>query len=233
MKYLQILFTLMVAVLFTTQSCTQFSGLQLKDSSDTASYAYGVYLGKGLVAQNLRELDPEIVKRGIEDVLGEKSDTMEVEDAQWIMRNYFMNKQKEENLEKYGDNIKAGEEFLRKNREIEGVVTTGSGLQYKVLVQGTGPVPDENDLVHVHYTGTLIDGTRFDGNREGEPSVFGVSQVISGWTEVLLLMPEGSKWMVYIPHDLAYGDQERAGGVIQPYSTLVFEIELLKIEPRE
>lgn len=131
--------------------------------------------------------------------------------------------------EQYGDNRRAGEEFLAENKDKEGVVTTESGLQYKIIVPGDGPIPQETDKVKVHYHGTLIDGTVFDSSVEsGKPATFGVRQVIKGWTEALLLMPVGSKWELYIPYNLAYGSQDL--GDIKPFSTLIFEVELLGIE---
>lgn len=130
---------------------------------------------------------------------------------------------------KYGANRKAGEEFLAKNAKESGVKVTPSGLQYKVLTKGTGAIPTADQRVKVHYRGTLIDGTEFDSSySRNEPTVFGCNQVISGWTEALTMMPVGSKWMLYIPYSLAYGDRET--GTIPPFSTLIFEVELLNIE---
>ena len=129
----------------------------------------------------------------------------------------------------YGDSKKEGEDFLAENTKKEGVITTESGLQYEVIKMGDGKKPTANDNVKVHYHGTFIDGTVFDSSVErGEPIVFGLNQVISGWTEALQLMPVGSKFKLYIPSDLAYGAQQ--AGQIPPYSTLIFEVELLGIE---
>ncbi|MFR9166086.1 MAG: FKBP-type peptidyl-prolyl cis-trans isomerase [Dysgonomonas sp.] len=141
-----------------------------------------------------------------------------------------MQKIQEENMKKqYAGNIEAGEKFLAENKAKEGVVTLPSGLQYKVIKEGKGEKPKATDRVKVNYHGTLLDGTVFDSSvQRGEPAVFGVNQVISGWTEALQLMPVGSKWEVYIPYNLAYGS--RAAGSIQPFSTLIFEVELLSIE---
>lgn len=131
--------------------------------------------------------------------------------------------------EEYAEQIAEGEAFLAENKMKDGVVTLPSGLQYKIIKEGTGAVPTEQDRVKVHYVGTLIDGEQFDSSIErDEPAVFGVTQVIKGWTEALLLMSVGSKWMVYVPSDLAYGSRDT--GPIKPYSTLIFEIELLDIE---
>ena len=147
------------------------------------------------------------------------------------MRKYMEAEKKkaEENKILYGDNIEKGENFLAENGKREGVVTTTSGLQYEIIKKGNGATPTANDKVRVHYHGTLIDGTVFDSSIDrGEPAEFGVSQVIKGWTEALQLMPVGSKWKLYIPYDLAYGDKE-VSEEIKPYSTLIFEVELLDI----
>ncbi|MBR0041418.1 MAG: FKBP-type peptidyl-prolyl cis-trans isomerase [Bacteroides sp.] len=138
-------------------------------------------------------------------------------------------------LERFGENKAAGEKFLEENKAKEGVVTTESGLQYKVITEGKGQVPTSTDRVKVHYKGTLIDGTEFDSSysrkdKDGnpQPSTFRANQVIKGWTEALTMMPIGSKWELYIPQELAYGSQDT--GTIPPFSTLIFEVELLSIE---
>ena len=138
-------------------------------------------------------------------------------------------------LERFGENKAAGEKFLEENKAKEGVVTTESGLQYKVITEGKGQVPTSTDRVKVHYKGTLIDGTEFDSSysrkdKDGnpQPSTFRANQVIKGWTEALTMMPIGSKWELYIPQELAYGSQDT--GTSPPFSTLIFEVELLSIE---
>ncbi|MGI6572786.1 MAG: FKBP-type peptidyl-prolyl cis-trans isomerase [Fermentimonas sp.] len=149
----------------------------------------------------------------------------EVEKAQEAER---IRKEEELKIE-YAESIAEGETFMTENAKREEVVTLPSGLQYEILRKGSGPVPTGADRVKVHYHGTLIDETVFDSSVErGEPSTFGVTQVIAGWTEALQLMPVGSKWRLYVPYDLAYGAQDR--GTIKPFSNLIFEIELLGIE---
>lgn len=134
------------------------------------------------------------------------------------------------NAEKYADNKAAGEKFLAENKAKEGVVTTPSGLQYKIITKGNGAIPADSSKVKVNYKGTLIDGTEFDSSyKRNEPATFRANQVIKGWTEALTMMPVGSKWELYIPYDLAYGTRE-TGGQIKPYSTLIIEVELLGIE---
>jgi FKBP-type peptidyl-prolyl cis-trans isomerase len=127
--------------------------------------------------------------------------------------------------------LEEGIAFLEKNKERKGVITTESGLQYEILVEGDGPKPTDTSSVTVHYHGTLIDGTVFDSSVErGQPASFGVNQVIAGWTEVLQLMPVGSKWKVFIPSEIAYGANPRPGGAIKPNMALIFEIELISID---
>ena len=131
---------------------------------------------------------------------------------------------------KYADNKAAGEKFLAENKTKEGVVTTPSGLQYKIITKGTGEIPADSSKVKVNYKGTLIDGTEFDSPyKRKEPATFRANQVIKGWTEALTMMPVGSKWELYIPQELAYGARE-TGGPIKPFSTLIFEVELVGIE---
>jgi FKBP-type peptidyl-prolyl cis-trans isomerase len=182
-------------------------------------------------------MDSQATSAGIEDQLAGKEMRISPEEMQTVMQEfqaYVMEKQKEiqakeaEEAKLVADaNAKEGEAFLTENGAKEGVTTTESGLQYKVITEGTGPKPDATDRVTVHYRGTLIDGTEFDSSfGRGEPATFGVNQVIKGWTEALQLMPEGSKWELYIPSELAYGP----GGAppeIGPNSTLIFEVELL------
>lgn len=158
-------------------------------------------------------------------VLKDKNAVMTSEDAQTLADN-FQQKMKEA---KFAEQKAEGEKFLAENKTKEGVQTTESGLQYKILKEGTGAIPTESDKVKVHYEGKLIDGTVFDSSLErGEPISFPVTGVIKGWTEALQMMPVGSEWELYIPQDLAYGDRE--AGSIPPYSTLIFKVQLLDIE---
>jgi FKBP-type peptidyl-prolyl cis-trans isomerase FklB len=167
---------------------------------------------------------------------GLKGEKLLIEDAEEIVqaasekaREAAELKKNEGLKEEYSEQIAAGEAFLAENKTKDDVVTLPSGLQYKILKKGTGAMPTESSRVKVDYVGTLLDGKQFDSSIErGEPAVFGVTQVIKGWTEALLLMPVGSKWIIYVPSDLAYGSRDT--GAIKPYSTLIFEIELLGIE---
>ena len=161
----------------------------------------------------------------IHDVLNRKETAISHNEARDIVNQYFAELEAKMNAE----NIEKGKAFLAENAKREGVVTLPSGLQYEVITEGTGIKPSANDQVKCHYEGTLIDGTLFDSSvKRGQPAVFGVSQVIKGWVEALQLMPEGSKWKLYIPSELGYGSQQ-AGEMIPPYSTLIFEVELIKV----
>ena len=174
-------------------------------------------------------IEADLFYRGFADALRQDTTHFKQETAE----NYFQQKQqadkkaKEEKL--YGPNRRAGEEFLKENAKKDSVITTASGLQYKVLVKGDGAVPQMSDKVQVHYEGRLIDGTVFDASAKhgDKPSEFQPDQVIKGWTEALTMMPVGSKWQLYIPQELAYG--ERNMGNIKPYSTLIFDVELVGI----
>ena len=192
---------------------------------DKISYALGLSIGNNFQNSGINNLQVEDFVKGLKDVLGGAEPEISYDEAKQVINDYFMNLQKER-LEL---NKKAGEEFLNINKGKAGVVTLPSGLQYQVLKQGEGAKPAASDKVKCHYHGTLINGTVFDSSvQRGEPAVFGVSQVIPGWVEALQLMPVGSKWRLFIPSDLAYGEHG-AGDAIAPNSALVFDVELLDI----
>ena len=192
---------------------------------DKVSYALGLSIGNNFQNSGIKKLQVEDFVKGLEDVLGEKQPAISYEEAKQVINDYFM-KLQQERLE---INKQAGAEFLEINRHKAGVVELPSGLQYAILKQGTGAKPSASDKVKCHYHGTLINGTVFDSSvQRGEPATFGVSQVIPGWVEALQLMPVGSKWRLFIPSNLAYGEHG-AGDVIEPNSTLIFDVELLDI----
>ena len=192
---------------------------------DKVSYALGLSIGNNFQNSGIKKLQVEDFVKGLEDVLGEKQPAISYEEAKLVINDYFM-KLQQERLE---INKQAGAEFLEINRHKAGVVELPSGLQYEILKQGTGAKPSASDKVKCHYHGTLINGTVFDSSvQRGEPATFGVSQVIPGWVEALQLMPVGSKWRLFIPSNLAYGEHG-AGDVIEPNSTLIFDVELLDI----
>lgn len=192
---------------------------------DSVSYSLGVLVAQNLKQQGFDSLDAASLSKGIEDVLKNNALKIDVNAANQLVQNYVQAQQSK----KYEKNITEGKQFLEANAKRTGVVTLPSGLQYEIMTAGTGPKPTADQSVTVHYHGTLMDGTVFDSSVErGEPATFGVTQVIQGWVEALQLMPQGSKWKLFIPYDLAYGERA-AGQAIQPYSTLIFEVELLSI----
>lgn len=199
--------------------------IELKDTLNRVSYGIGTLMASNLKMQGGDGLNPDALVAGIKDVYLNNALRVEQEEAMIIVQQY-MEKAMEEKANKVRMDNAA---FLENNKKMEGVKTTASGLQYKVITQGKGKAPIETDKVTVHYVGKLIDDTVFDSSiARNEPMTFDVNGVIPGWTEALLLMHEGDKWMIYIPHEIAYGERG-AGGQIPPYSTLVFEVELIKV----
>jgi len=189
-------------------------------------------IGKGLHKDSV-DVDPAILLRGLKDGMAGGKTLLTDDEAKSAMVaiQADLRKKQEAKMAIAGDaNKKEGDEFLAQNKTKEGVVTLPSGLQYKILKEGTGPKPSASDSVVCNYKGTLIDNTEFDSSyKRGQPATFPVGQVIKGWTEVLQLMPVGSKWQVFVPSDLAYGPRA-PGGTIGPNATLIFEIELLSIQ---
>ena len=192
---------------------------------DSVSYSLGVNIGENIKKQ-FEDINLDNFEAGIKDVL-EKDVEAKISDnqAQAIIQSYFTKKQQKQSESV----IEEGINFLRENGKREGVTTLASGLQYEVINNGTGPKPTIEDNVTTHYHGTLIDGTVFDSSVDrGEPASFPVGGVIKGWTEALQLMSVGSKWKLFVPYDLAYGERG-AGPQIGPYSTLIFDVELISI----
>jgi FKBP-type peptidyl-prolyl cis-trans isomerase FkpA len=205
---------------------------ELKTEKDKVSYMVGMDVGKGLSSIK-DEIDMAVVIQALQaSVKGEKT-ALTQEEALKVRQDFMTKLQAKRAAEekvKAETNKKAGEDFLAKNKSKKGVTTTASGLQYEVIKAGTGPKPKDSDTVQVHYTGTLLDGTKFDSSVDrGEPTTFPLKGVIPGWTEGLQLMPVGSKYKFYIPSALAYG--ENGPGPIGPNAMLTFEVELLKIMP--
>ena len=193
---------------------------------DKFSYAIGLGIGQNLLSMGAKGIAVDDFAQAIKDVLEGNQTAISHTEARDIVNKYFAELEEKMNAA----NIEAGKKFLEENKKREGVVTLPSGLQYEVITEGNvGRYAKATDQVQCHYEGTLIDGTLFDSSiKRGQPAVFGVNQVIPGWVEALQLMPEGAKWKLYIPSDLAYGAQG-AGEMIPPHSTLVFEVELQKI----
>lgn len=221
-----LLFTVAVAVVLSSCSKTSVKSAKVKTGADSLSYAFGINFYHSAAADNI-EIDPMLMAKGMMDAKNEKAGMDETAARGFIMM-YIQNKQQQDMMAMYAGNKEEGEKFLATNKDREGVTTTESGLQYEVITMGTGPKPTPESVVRVHYTGTLINGTQFDSSIGGEPAEFAVGGVIPGWVEAIQLMPVGSKFKIYIPYTIGYGEGG-AGEIIPPYSTLVFEVELLDI----
>jgi FKBP-type peptidyl-prolyl cis-trans isomerase FklB len=236
MKIMRILFIFSLIGLFIVSACSQdkkYASVKLKTKEDTVSYYLGLTYGNGIKQAKIDSLfNAEAFLRGIHQAT--KEDTLPV--SSFIIQNYlnkyFTDLQQNQMKEQYEDYIAQNKAFLADNANKDSVVSLPSGLQYIVLKEGSGNKPALSDRIRVHYTGKLIDGTVFDSSyNRNEPAEFGVGQVIPGWTEAIQLMPVGSKYRVFIPENLAYGAQAPQGSPIKPFSTLIFEVELLEILP--
>lgn len=206
---------------------------ELKTLKDKVSYSIGLNIGQDFKRQDM-DIDADLLARGIKDAVSGAQPLLTEQQIRETIEAYqkeMVAKQETKMKEMASKNQKEGEAFLAENAKKPGVTTTPSGLQYKVLKEGTGPQPKPGDTVKVHYEGKLVDGTVFDSSlKRGEPAVFPVQGVIPGWTEALQMMKEGAKWQIVIPAKLAYGERG-AGPVIGPNATLIFEVELLKVNP--
>ena len=193
---------------------------------EKVSYAVGMSIGESLKAQNLEDIDTKKLSLAMDTIFKNQDPLFTPEEANSIIQAYLDTKKHAA----YGSLKLEGEKFLENNKSNKDIQTTESGLQYEIIKSGNGVKPAKTDTVSVHYHGTLIDGTVFDSSVErGTPASFGVHQVIPGWTEALQLMDIGSKYRLFIPQELAYGANPHPGGPIQPFSALIFEVELLEI----
>lgn len=230
------LLLILLSIVFSAAAVYAEEGAVLKTQRDKTSYAIGMDIGTN-VGNSLRsqsiDIDPDLLVRGIKDAMSNEKSLMtpeEIRETLADLRNEMMAKQMSQRKELADKNKKEGEAFLAENAKKEGVVTLPSGLQYKVIKQGTGEKPKATDTVTVNYRGTLIDGTEFDSSeKHGQSLTFKVNGVIPGWTEALQLMKVGSKWQLFIPSSLAYGERD-TGREIGPNSTLIFDVELLSIK---
>ena len=234
------LFTLLMKSLFIsiTALCLVSTAVAqertpLKDSKDKISYSIGLDIGSTLKRQKV-DVNADAISAGLKDAISGAKPLMSDEEVKQTMTafsKYFMEKQAAATKEAAQKNAAAGEKFLAENKNKPGVKTTASGLQYKVVKEGTGPTPKSSDTVVTNYRGTLLNGTEFDSSyKRGQPATFPVSGVIKGWTEALQLMKVGSKYQIYVPAALAYGPRA-AGQDIGPNETLIFDIELEGIQP--
>lgn len=198
---------------------------KLSGELENFSYALGMSIAGNLIQTGVKTVHPELFLNGFKDVFKGEKTMIHPEEANAILEEFIGRL----NQNKGAGNLEEGRKFLAENKKKQGVVELPSGLQFTVLTEGEGEVPTINDQVKCHYHGTLIDGTVFDSSVErGQPAVFPVNGVIQGWVEALQLMSTGSKWRLFIPSELAYGNNG-AGGIIGPNSTLIFDVELLKI----
>jgi FKBP-type peptidyl-prolyl cis-trans isomerase FklB len=206
-----------------------------KTQKDKVSYAIGMNIGTTLHKQSV-DVDPKVLQQGLEDALAGGKTLLSEDEARAILTEFQteMRKKMQEKMQAEGEsNKKEGAAFLAANKAKDGVVTLPSGLQYKILTPGTGPKPTATDSVVCNYRGTLIDGKEFDSSyKRGQAATFPVSGVIKGWTEALQLMPVGSKWQLFVPSDLAYGERGQ-GPDITPNATLIFEVELISIQSKD
>ncbi len=192
---------------------------------DKFSYSLGVILAQNLKQQNISGFDATDLTKGIEDVIKGNPLAIEASEADQLIQNHL----REMAIARHKDTMEAGTKFLTENGNRAEVTTLASGLQYEVITEGSGAMPGPTDQVTTHYHGTLIDGAVFDSSvQRGQPATFPVNGVIPGWVEALQLMKTGSKWRLFVPYNLAYGEQG-AGDMIKPFSTLIFEVELLSI----
>ena len=199
----------------------------MNELKEKVSYAVGMSIAESLKSQKLDKLDLNMLKNGIEDVFENNTFKVNPSEANELIKSYM----DEANNAAYGENKQKGIDYLKENQKRSEIKTTESGLQYEILTEAEGARPSSTDNVTVHYHGTLIDGTVFDSSVErGSPASFGVHQVIPGWTEALQLMNVGSKYRLHIPQELAYGANPHPGGPIEPFSALIFDVELLSIQ---
>ncbi len=199
----------------------------IKNELDRVSYCFGVTIAQNMKQQGMMAMNSEILAKGLDDYMKGAKMLISEDEVPAILQSYFKQLQEKQ----FEGNIIQGKEFLLENSKRKGIVCLPSGLQYESLKEGTGPKPKATDEVTTHYHGTLIDGTVFDSSvNRGEPATFPVNGVIKGWVEALQLMKVGSKWRIYVPENLAYGASPHPGGPIQPFSTLIFDIELISIQ---
>jgi FKBP-type peptidyl-prolyl cis-trans isomerase FklB len=227
---IRIFITITLLGVFFFVSCqTRLTNVSLKSELDSVSYCIGLSIGSNLKSSPMKEINYQTFAKGLEDGFADTG-TIDPYEANRIISVYMQRLENEQVIK----NSQLSKEFLENNKSKSGVITLESGLQYKVIREGTGPKPKLTDNVTVHYHGTLIDGTVFDSSVErGEPASFPVNGVIKGWQEALQLMPVGSKWELYVPSELAYGNRAMQGSKIEANMALIFEVELISINEPE
>ncbi len=224
-----------MSVLLVASHALAAEKMELKTQKDKASYAIGLSMG-GSLKKNGIDVNSDALFAGIKDALAGSKPLMteeEMKDTMAVIQKEAQARQQEQAMAAAEKNKKEGEAFLAANKKKDGVITLKSGLQYKIIKNGSGKTPKATDSVTVNYKGTLIDGTEFDSSyKRGQPATFPVNGVIAGWTEALQLMKEGAKWQLFIPSNLAYGERG-AGGIIGPDAVLIFDVELMSVNKSE
>ena len=219
------LFILGVAATLVACNQENYTNAELTTQIDSVSYSLGISVANNLKNSGFESIETDAMASAFNDVFSDKEVRITEDEANLLIQDYFLELSEKKSQEANAE----GSSFLIENAKKEGVITTSSGLQYEIITNGTGATPSESDKVTVHYHGTLLDGTVFDSSVDrGQPATFPVNGVIPGWVEALQLMNVGSKYKLYIPSDLAYGERG-AGGAIGPNATLIFEVELLSI----
>jgi FKBP-type peptidyl-prolyl cis-trans isomerase FklB len=219
------LFILGVAATLVACNQENYTNAELTTQIDSVSYSLGISVANNLKNSGFESIETDAMASAFNDVFSDKEVRITEDEANLLIQDYFLELSEKKSQEATAE----GSSFLIENAKKEGVITTSSGLQYEIITNGTGATPSESDKVTVHYHGTLLDGTVFDSSVDrGQPATFPVNGVIPGWVEALQLMNVGSKYKLYIPSDLAYGERG-AGGAIGPNATLIFEVELLSI----
>lgn len=227
MKLFKTFFILLaLAVVISSCSTGSYKNAKLSTEHDTVSYYLGIDVGKSLDATGIEDFNVDAFMKGLAQVINEEEIEVTDQDVKMYINQYFADLQKV----KSDKNLEEGRAWLAENAKREEVITTESGLQYEVLEEGSGILPKPTDTVVVHYHGTLVDGRVFDSSIErGETIDFPLNRVIPGWTEGLQLMKEGAKYKFYLPTELAYGQNPRRGGIIEPNMALIFEVELIEV----
>jgi FKBP-type peptidyl-prolyl cis-trans isomerase len=230
MKCKKVLSAIVISSIILMSCNFNKSSVKLRNDVDSISYCLGVYMGQNLKEADLPSFNIEVYKQAIAEALAKQEPKIKPEVASAFIQNYFSKLQV-----KTGEkNLKEGVDYMKNNKNRKGIITTASGLQYEVVKEGTGAIPTKDDMVTIHYKGTLIDGTVFDSSYDrNQPASFAVSGVIPGFTEALQLMKVGSKYKIYIPSELGYGANVNPRGKIKPNSVLIFEMELLSIDPKK